>query len=268
MRTRHKSEIIVGLCQYGDLAQVQSRLRETKMKNFSVSIAIFFACICSASTVFAQATVHRAFRALSEKEVRSEFGKFEELGKKCAQVEAKGQKCAPVTFSPEQPLNIPLHTTRGDEFLTFRASILAPRSQVRSLGYGFGKVARSRTPADRKDILDRLISRMQDAPNTIAVVLKLVARSDWSTSLPPLSFGLLNENQGKVWSSSKPNLECAPMDLLCQAGLSDTGESVTFPLFTSPNNVPFLNDTMNRVTMIVTVDGKEEPIVFDLNGLL
>ena len=238
------------------------------MKYFRLAIAIFFACICSSSTVLAQATVHRAFRALSAEDVRNEFERYEEKGKKCAQVEAAGQKCAPVTFAPEQPLNIPLQTTRGVEFLTFRASISVPRSEVRSLGYRFGKVARSRTPADRKDLLDRLILRMRNAPNTIVIVLKLVARRDWSTPLPQLSYGLVNESQGKIWSSSKPNLECPEPDLLCQVGLSDTGESVVFPLFTSPNNQPFLNDTMNRVTMIVTVDGQEEPIVFDLNGLL
>jgi hypothetical protein len=238
------------------------------MKYFSLAIAIFLACICCSSTVVAQATVHRAFRALSAADVRSEFEKYEELGKKCAQDEAKGKKCAPVTFSPEQPLNIPLQTTRGVEFLTFRASILVPRAEVRSLGYGFGKVARSRTPADRKDLLDRLILRMQNAPKTIVIGLKLVARRDWSTSLPELSFALMNESQDKIWSSSKPNLECDERDLICQVALSDTGETVVFPLFTAPNNVPFLNDTKNRVTMIVTVGGEEEPVVFDLNALL
>jgi hypothetical protein len=238
------------------------------MTHFSLSVAILIACICSSSTVIAQVKTHPAFSALSANEVRSEFESYEEKGIKCAQDQAQGRKCAAVAFSPEQPLNIPLQTSRGVEFLTFRVSISTPRSEMRSQGYQFGKAARNHTPADRKDLLDRLILRMQNAPRTVVIVLKLVARRDWSTSLPELSFALVNEAQGKIWSSSRPSLECAELDLPCQVGLSETGESVVFPLFTQPNNTPFLDDTMKRVTMMVTVGAQEEPVVFDLNGLL
>jgi hypothetical protein len=219
------------------------------------------------STGFSQTRVHPAFIALTASQVRSEFDSYEEKGKRCAQDQARGRRCAPVSFSPEQPFNIPVQTDRGQQFLTFRASIDTPRSEVRLLAYQFGKVWRSRTAADRNDVLNRLIARMQNSPQAVAVTLKLISRRDWSTPVPELSFALVNEAGGKLWSSSRPDFECGEVDLICQVALSQSGASVTFPLFTSPNNVPFVNETMSRLTLIVTVDGQDEPVVFDLTGL-
>lgn len=214
-----------------------------------------------------QPRVHPAFTGLSESEVRSEFGEYEAKGKKCAEDEAKGRKCEPVSFSAEQPLNIPLAGVRGVDVLTFRAVVLTPRSLVRSLGYKFGTVARQRTPADREDFLSRLVVRSKDAAKEIVIVVKLVSRSDWSTSLPALSFALVNEGGAKIWSRSQPDFECSERDIICQVGLAESGNSVTFPLFLSPNTIPFVNDTMSKLGFLVTVGDREEHLEFDLNSL-
>ena len=237
------------------------------MKTFISTIAIVLACFGSASNVSAQAKVHPAFNALAEKKVRGEWASYEEKGRKCAKDQAAGNKCAPVSFSTEQSLKIPLQTTGGDEPLTFQTSIFAPLSEVRSLAYRFGRVNPHGTPEDRKDLLDHLVARMKTAPTSVVVVMRLEARHDWSTPLPSLNFSLVNESQGKVSTSSKPSFDCPVHDLLCQAAMLEDGQSVTFPLITPPDNKPFLTDTMKRVTMIVTVGGQEVPVVFDLNSL-
>ena len=163
---------------------------------FVVAIIIVAGCV-SSSAVFSQVPVHRAFTALSSEQVRSEFENYETKRKKCAPYERQGKKCAAISFSPEKPLNIPVQGIRGTELLTFRVSISTPRAQVREIGYEFGKVARQRTPADRADILDRLVTRMQEKPTAIVFVFKLIARPESSTSLPEFRFAIVNEEGGR-----------------------------------------------------------------------
>jgi hypothetical protein len=235
------------------------------MKKFFLLIAPVIALL--PISAFSQPKLHPFFNGLSEQQVRSEFADYEAQGKKCADDEAKGRKCTPVSFSTEQPLNIPLEGQRGVDVLTFRASILTPRSLVRSLGYKFGTVARQRTPADREDFLSRLVVRSKDAAKEIVIVIKLASRSDWSTSLPELSFALVNEAGAKIWSRSQPDFECSERDIICQVGLAESGNAVSFPLFLSPGNIPFMNDTMSKLGFFVTVGDREEHLEFDLNGL-
>jgi hypothetical protein len=130
---------------------------------FAVAVIAIAGCLPSAA-VFSQATVHRAFTALSSEQVRSEFEAYETKGEKCAQDEREFRKCAAISISPEKPLNIAVQGRQGTEFLTFRVSISTPRSQVREMGYAFGKVARGRTPADRADVFNQLVIRMQSSP--------------------------------------------------------------------------------------------------------
>ena len=135
------------------------------------------------------------------------------------------------------------------------------------MGYQFGKVARQPTPADRADILDRLVIRMQENPNTIVFVFRLVAQPGSDTSLPGLGFASENEKGGKLWSTSQPDFGCPEPDLICQAALQQSGQPVTFPLFTQPGNVPFLDDMMRTLTLVVIVGDDEERVQFDLTGL-
>ena len=232
---------------------------------FFVAIIVVAGCLPSAS-VFSQVAVHGAFTGLSPEQVRSEFEDYEKKGKKCDQDKRQGKKCAAISFSSEKPLNIPVQGIRGAELLTFRVSISTPRSQVREIGYEFGKVARQRTPRDRADILDRLAIRMQKQPTTIVFVFKLIARADWSTSLPGFSFAIVNEGTGKLWSTSQPDFGCPEKDLICQVALQETGQQAAFPLFTQPGSVPFVTDTMRTLTLVVVVGDIEERIDFDLTG--
>ena len=234
---------------------------------FFVAIIAVAGCLPWA-TVFSQARVHPALTGFSTAgEVRSEFETYEAEGKKCAQDERQGKKCAAISFSPEMPLNIPVQGRQGAEWLTFRVSISTPRSQVREMGYGFGKVARQRTPADRADILDRLVIRMQENPTTIVFVLRVIAQPDLDTSPPEFGFAIVNELNGKLWSTSRPDFSCAENDLICQVALKQSGQPVAFPLFTQPGNVPFVDDKMGMLRLVVIVDDHEYRIPFVLNDL-
>lgn len=239
-----------------------------------------------APSAFAEDRVHPLFRGFTEQQALSEFNDYEAKGKKCAQDRAQGRTCAPVRFSVEQPLNIPLQGTRGVEVLTFRVGLTTVRSLVRKAGYEFGLVARSRTPADRADFLRRLIARSPEEPRAIVIAVKLASRSDWSNPLPELGFALVNEANSKVWSSSRPDFECSARDIICQVGMAETGNTITFPLFLSrppvpvptpppvpaptppPTRVPFVNDTMRTLKLIFSLGDRDEEIQFDLNSML
>lgn len=231
-----------------------------------VTIIVVAGCLPSAA-VFSQARVHRAFTGLSAEQVRSEFADYEARGRKCAQDERQGRKCAATGFPPEKPLNIPVQGMRGVEFLTFRVSISTPRSQVREMGYQFGKITRQPTPADRADILDRLVIRMQEQPTTIGFVFRLISQPDPDTPLPEFGFAIVNEGRGKLWSTSQPDFSCPETDLICRAVLQLSGRPVAFPLFTQPDSVPFVTDTMRTLTLVVIVDDDEQPVHFDLTNL-
>lgn len=233
---------------------------------FVVAIMTVAGCLPSAA-VYSQVKVHRAFLGLSADKVRSEFADYEAKGKRCDQDERQGKKCAAISFSPEMPLNIPVQGIRGVELLTFRVSISTPRSQVREMGYQFGKVARQRTPADRADILDRLVVRMQENPTAIVLIFKLVAQPQSDTSLPSFGFAIENEKGGKLWSISQPDFGCSDKDLICQAALQESGQPVSFPLFTQPGSVPFLDDTMKTLTLVVNVGDDQERVQLDLTSL-
>lgn len=243
-------------------------IQERQMKLYFLAALMVAGLTFLATPVFSQDRVHPAFTGLSEQQVQKEFADYEAKGKKCAQEEARGRKCVPVSFSVEQPFNVPVQGTRGVELLTFRVGISVPRSQVRRLGYQFGILGRERTPADREDLLKRLITRMKDEPQEILVVVKLVSRSDWSTSLPNLSFALVNENTAKIWSPSQPNFDCPERDIICQVAMEESGTSVTFPLFLSPDKIPFVTDKMKTLKLVVTLDSQEEQMEFDLNRML
>src|SRR5829696_1539486 len=234
---------------------------------FLIAIIVVAGCLPSAS-VFSQVAVHRAFTGLSPKQTRSEFEDYEKKGKQCSEDERQGRKCAAITFSAEKPLNIPVQGMRGGaELLTFRVSISTPRSEAREIGYEFGKLARQRTPADRADILDRLVVRMQENPTTIVFFFRLIAQPESDTSLPGFSFAIVNEVGSKLWSTSQPDFVCPEVDLICRAVLQLSGQPVAFPLFTQPDSVPFVNDTMRTLTLVVIVDDHEERIQFDLTNL-
>ena len=234
---------------------------------FVVAIIVIAGCLPPAA-VFSQAPVHRAFRGLSAQQVRSEFANYETKGKQCAQDQRQGKKCAEISFSAEKPLNIPVQGRQGAEWVTFRVRISTPLSQVREMGYEFGMVARQRTPADRADILDRLAIRMQEKPTTIVFVFRLIRRPEWETQLPGFTFAIMNEGGGKLWSTSQPDFSCHEIDLTCRAVLQLSGQPVAFPLFTQPDSVPFVNDTMGTLTLVVSADDNEERIQFDLTGLV
>lgn len=221
----------------------------------------------SSVTVYSQARVHPSFGALTEAQVREEFEEYEEKGKRCAQNEARGRSCAPISFSQEQPLNIPVQGMRGVEWVTFRVSISAPRSRVRELGYEFGKVARQRTPADRQDVLRRLTTRMSQTPKTIDFVFKLISPPDAGASLPELGFALVNENRRKLWSASQPDFGCPDRDPICQVALQESGQTVSFPFFVPPDDLPFVDDLMRSLRLMVIVNDEEEPIDFELSSL-
>jgi hypothetical protein len=231
-------------------------------------VSLITILIFQISPVAAQPRVHPAFAALTEPQVTSEFADYEAKGKKCAEDRARNKACAAVKFSPEQPLNIPMQGSLGGELLTFSVSIAPPKSQVRKFGYEFGLVARQRTPADRADVLRRLVARMQGDPSGITFTFKLIARRDWSESLPPFTFAIVNESGSKVWSSSQPDFECGERDIICQVGLKESGVTIAFPFFLPPNRMPFITDAMRVLKLIVTLDGQDEPIDFDLNSVL
>lgn len=231
-----------------------------------VAIMVFAGCLPSAS-VFSQVAVHRAFMGLSSKQVRSEFEDYETKGKQCAQDQRQGKKCAAISFSAEKPLNIPVQGRLGPEWLTFRVSISTPLSQVREMGYEFGRITRQPTPADRADVLDRLVIRMQEKPTTIVLVFRLIRRPEPDTQLPGFTFAIMNELGGKLWSTSQPDFDCQENDLICQVVLQRSGLPVAFPLFTQPGSVPFVNDSMKTLTLVVVADDNEERIPLDLTGL-
>jgi hypothetical protein len=113
---------------------------------------------------------------------------------------------------------------------------------------------------------------MQGAPKTIVFTIKLIARQDWKTSLPQLSFALVNSNQQNMWSPSQPDFECGERDLICQVRLKESGQPVAFPLFVPaptppPPVLPFITDAMQSLKLLVTIDDHEEPIEFDFRTL-
>ena len=233
-----------------------------------LTLTLFSALTLVAGQVVTAQSVHPLFTSLSEADVRKEFGDYEEKGKRCAQEQTRGRRCAAVSFSAEQPLNLPVQTARGVDLLTWRVGLSAPRSVVRSFGYKFGLVARQRTPADREDFLKRLVTRFSGSPREILISVKLVARSDWGSELPELSFELINPNGAKVWSGAHPNFECSERDIICHVARGETGTSVGFPLFLSPGNVPFVTDTMNRLTLVFTLGSHNEQIEFNLSSVI
>jgi hypothetical protein len=233
---------------------------------FVIAIIVVAGCLPSAA-VFSQAAVHRAFKGLSAQQIRSEFEAYETKGKQCAQDQRQGKKCAAISFSAEKPLNIPVQGRQGAEWLTFRVSISTPLSEVREMGYEFGKIARQRTPADRADIFDRLVIKMQEKPTTIVFVFRLIERPEPDTQLSGFTFAIMNAEDGKLWSTSQPDFGCHEFDLTCRVVVQKSGLPVAFPLFTQPGSVPFIDDTMRTLTLVVVVDDHEEKIHFDLTGL-
>ncbi len=242
------------------------------MKYFVLSLLISSTFPFYAPQAVSQPNVHPAFTAPTAQQTRAAFEDYETKGAQCAKDRVRGRRCPAVMFSPEQPLNIPVQTVRGVELLTFRVSISTPQAQIRWMGYRFGLLGTRRTPDDREDSLRRLITRMQEAPKTITFTVKLIARQAWETTLPTFSFALVNRNQQRLWSSSQPDFECSGQDLICQVGLKESGQPVSFPLFvqlptTPPSAVPFITDAMQTLKLLVTIDGHEEPIEFDLRTL-
>jgi hypothetical protein len=235
-------------------------------------------CLCFATLVvivaavapsaFAEDRVHPLFRGVTEQQALSEFNDYEAKGKKCAQDRARNRTCAPISFWVEQPFDVPLSGPRGVELVGFRVGITTARALVRSAAYQFGLVARSRTPADRAEFLRRVIARSQDEPQEIAIVVKLVSRGNWSDSLPTLGFMLVNQDNAKLWSSSRPDFECSSRDIICQVGMAETGNTIVFPLFLSPGKVPFVKDTMRTLRLVVSLGDRNEQIDFDLNSML
>jgi hypothetical protein len=234
------------------------------MKAFLLTALVVATVFILATPAFSQDRVHPLFKGLSESQVRAEFADYEAKGKKCAQDRARSRTCSPVTFMVERPLNVPLQGTRGVELLTFRVGISSPRSLVRSLGYEFSTAAHQWSAADREDLLRRLVARFSGDPQEVLIALKLVSRSDWTTSLPDLDFELMNEAGAKVWSSDHPSFDCPERDIICQAGMAETVNSVSFPLFLSPGKLPFVTDRMSKLKLVVTIGGQKEQIEFDL----
>lgn len=225
----------------------------------AVVVVTLFIYLPTAS--FAQANPHPIFLPLTENQVRITFAAYE----------TKGRRGDAVQFGLEKPIEFPVQGVRGIEVLKLNVGVMPPISQVKKLGYEFGKLGRARTPEEKEAFLKRLVERLKNAPQVIPFYATVQSRSDWSTSLD-VTFQLVNEQAITILPHLQQGFDCPPRDIICQVAMAETGVPINFPLYidsreTPPRRVPFVTDQMKKLKLIVTMGDAKEELVFVLSSI-
>lgn len=178
--------------------------------------------------------------------------------------ELRGEKQQGISVGEEQSINITARDQLGRlENLKFSVLFLTPLEQAKAAGYAFGLVARDRTPADRKEFEDRVISRIAAHSNEVAFRVFLQQPTNEDATIPSISFRLVNVNGTRVEPLSQPNSYVPPpRDIIGAVGLAENGQPVTLPVFAGSS--PHLTAKMKKMTLIVEVDETETSLDFAL----
>jgi hypothetical protein len=178
--------------------------------------------------------------------------------------ELRGENKQGINLGKEASINVTAKDQLGKlENLKFSVLFLTPLGQARADGYEFGLVAKGRTPADRKDFEDRSVSRIAAHNNEVTFKVFLQRPSNEDATIPPITFILLDAKGNRVTPLSQPDSFVSKgKDIIDIVALAKNGQPLTFPLFVG--TAPTLTAKMKKMTLIVTVDGKETSLEYAL----
>jgi hypothetical protein len=179
--------------------------------------------------------------------------------------ELKGEKQQKVTTGETQSLKVTAQSPTKPVSLTLSVVFMSPLSQARKHGYDFGLVAKNRTPADRKDFEDRMVARVVQQSNQAMFVVRLLPVPDSDTNVPSISFELLDQAGNRISPTKQPGDYTAPAnDIIAAVALEENGQELIFPVFSA--TVPAITDKMDKLTLVVKMDGQEQRLEFNLKN--
>ncbi len=175
--------------------------------------------------------------------------------------EKKGENNSQVSLGQRKVLDVSVQGQHSSESLKLSILFLSPREQARVSGYSFGLVAKSRTPADRKDYQDRTIKRVTEHADEIAFRVYLDQPKHESAAIPSINFELQNTAGGRLQPTTQPtDYVVGDRDILGAVGLAENGQPLTFPLLSGSS--PFLTSNMNQMTLIVSLGEVQQNLNF------
>jgi hypothetical protein len=179
--------------------------------------------------------------------------------------ELKGEKQQKVMIGETQSLKVTVQGPAKPESLTLSVVFMSPLSQARKYGYDFGLVAKTRTPADRKDFEDRMLERVLRRSNQVVFVVRLLPVPGSDTNVPPISFELLDQAGNRISATKQPADYRAPAnDIIAAVALEETGQELIFPVYSG--TLPKITDQMEKMTLVVNADGPEQRLEYNLKN--
>jgi hypothetical protein len=178
--------------------------------------------------------------------------------------ELRGEHQQNISIGEEHSLNV-IGQTALNQAVTLKLSVkfLSPLDQARQFGYEFGLVAKHRTPADRKDYEDRMVSGIVQNSNLAAFIVKLLPLPDPDLNLPTVSFSLIDRNGNDISATTEPHGYAASLTNLFEAvALQEEGQELIFLLVDASG--PRITNQMDRMTLVVRVDEQAQNIQYSL----
>ena len=178
--------------------------------------------------------------------------------------ELRGEKKQAISIGELKSVGISVQNQLGKtETLKLSILFLKPLEQARVKGYLFGTHALGKPGSDRKAIEDGDIATIVSNSKRVAFRVSLQSPRDEDSAIPPIAFSFTDKNGVRVSPIIRPgSLVAAGKDLIGIVGLAEEGEQLAFPLFagTAPN----LTATMQKVSLIVEINGKEQSLDYTL----
>lgn len=190
---------------------------------------------------------------VSESQVRKAFDEYE----------LKGEKVLKVNIGEQHTLGVTAQGPLNSQSLSLSVNFLSPLDQARKFGYEFGLVAKTRTPADRKDVEDRMVGRIVQQSSQAAFMVKLLPVPSPDLDVPSISFTLLDQDGQKISATTQPSdYSASPLDLFQAVALEEDGQELFFPV--TSGSVPRITNKMDKMTLIVDVDGQQRQLDYSL----
>jgi hypothetical protein len=188
----------------------------------------------------------------------------DQLRKAYDEAELRGEKKQAISVGEVKSIGISVQNQLGKtETLKLSILFLKPLEQARVRGYLFGTHAQGKTESDRKASEDSDIAAIVSKSKGVAFRVSLQSPKDEDSAIPPIAFSLTDKNGARIEPVVRPgSLVAAGKDLLGIVELAEEGEQLSFPLFAGAT--PNLTATMQKVSLIVEINGKEQSLDYTL----
>lgn len=175
---------------------------------------------------------------------------------------SRGEKNQKVAVGEERSADVSLEGTHGSGSLKLRVLFLPPLEQAKARGYSFGRVAKQRTPEDRKAFEDVSIRRVLQTTQQVNFRVFLQQATDNNAEIPTITFKLVDNDGQRINPTTQPTSYTAGRDIITAVALAEEGQELSFPLFNGTR--PYLTGEMDKMSLVVVVGGAEQTFEYRL----